>query len=62
MKGTVAGEIDVGRREQHRELVFVEGVLVAALIAVMQQMPAVDLLDQRQLLQRALGSSQVKRK
>ena len=50
MKRSITRQGDVRGGEQHRELVLVEIVLVAVLIAVVQQVPAVDFLDQRQML------------
>ena len=46
-----AGEDHVHRGQQDGELVFVIGVLVAGLEALVQQVPAIRLLDQGQLLQ-----------
>ena len=51
VESAVAREVDVQCREQDRELVLVEGMLVAVLIAFVKQVPSIDLLDQRQLLE-----------
>ena len=55
MKRAVAGQVHIHGREQDREFVLVEVVLVAAFVAVVEQVPAVRSFDQRQLLQRARG-------
>ncbi len=53
MKGSAAGQRDIGGGQQHRKLVFVVLMLVAELKAGMKQVPSIGFLDQRQLLQRA---------
>ncbi len=52
MKGSAAGQRDIGGGQQHRKLVFVVLMLVAELKAGMKQVPSVGFLDERQVLQR----------
>src|SRR5215831_13897358 len=53
MKGAIACENHVRGGQQNGELVLVVGMLVADLVSVVQEMPAVHLLDQWQLPQRS---------
>jgi len=55
MVGAVPRDDDRQLGEQHRQLVLVVGALVAPIVEIMQDVPAVVALDQRKVLEGSRG-------